>query len=581
MSLEELNENELEALHRDLSHLIDRDLSSHPTTAGTTADHSPERRSHDEHLDDYEDDENALLQAEPASDGDDDSFSAGTPSFDFDNVHAFPLASTLSKSETELAPNVSLWSGIALIIGMSIGSGIFASPGPVFSHAGSVGAALVVWVVAGLLAITGALSYAELGSMIPTSGGEHPYLMRAYGSLPAFLFSWTGTTVTRPGSVAIITVIFAEYVCRLIYFAHPVGTTPAWLVKLIATVCIISLTAVNALSTKLGTAVQDVFTVLKLASLLVIGGIGVMRLVTGQSTSHNYDHSLFAGSSTNGGDWALALYSALWAYDGWNTLNLVTGELKDSKTNLPKAIVAGPSIIIFCYLMANVAYYAVLPAEIVGKSTTIAMDFGKEVFGSIGGIIIPLIVIGSTFGAANASIFGGARVMWVSARHGHIPEFLGSIHPKRKTPVNALILQACLSVLFVMVGSFTSLVNFYSMIAWSFYLLAVLALLILRRSEPHAERPYRVWVGVPVVFCAVTIFLISFSVREAPGAAVGAALFMLSGVPLWYVVVRREVKWEGGQGTNDNDISAPRPPTSPTTFNIKTLKNDTDNSTKT
>ncbi|KAJ3299394.1 hypothetical protein HK104_009095 [Borealophlyctis nickersoniae] len=442
MSLEEVGGRELHTLHRDLSRLVGDDHGAGKD--GDTMGGTESREFHFDSLEDLEGDENALLQRREDDDGISDTFSDGSISFDFGNIHAFPLASTLSKSDTNLPENVSLWSGLALIIGMSIGSGIFASPGPVFAHAGSVGAALGVWIMAGLLSLSGAVSYAELGAMIPESGGEHPYLMKAYGSLPAFLFSWTGTTVTRPGSVAIITVIFAEYVCRLIYFQHPVGASPAWLVKLIATICIVGLTAVNCLSTRLGTAVQDLFTILKLASLLVIGAFGLKVILSGQSRSHNYDHSLFAGSSRNAGDYTLALYSALWAYDGWNTLNLVTGELKNSAKNLPRAIVAGPSIVILSYVLANVAYYAVLPAAVVGKSTTIAMDFGREMFGSVGSIIIPLVVIGATFGAANASIFGGARVI----------------------------------------------------------------------------------------------------AKEAPKAALGAAMFMLSGVPLWVLVVMKGVTWE-------------------------------------
>lgn len=245
-------------------------------------------------------------------------------SFDFGNIHLIPLSSTLHKSETELAQNLGFWSGLALIIGVSIGSGIFASPGPVFMFTGSVGAALSIWILAGLLAITGGLCYAELGTAIPGSGGEHPYLMRAFGSLPAFLFGWTGVTVTRPGSVAIITVICAEYAVRLLLYAHPsADDPPSWLVKLIAILCITALTAINCVSTRLGTAVQDIFTILKLMSLLVIGTIGLVKLAEAgvgagkgngaEGESHNFHHkSLFEGSSTNPGDYALGLYSALW-----------------------------------------------------------------------------------------------------------------------------------------------------------------------------------------------------------------------------------------------------------------------------
>ncbi|KAJ3020165.1 hypothetical protein HKX48_001217 [Thoreauomyces humboldtii] len=510
-----------------------------------------------------EDDINALLpvadRTRPATHN--RTLSSGT--FELDNQFLIPLSTTLSRAETSLPANLTFWSALALIVGMSIGSGIFASPGPVFAHAGSVGAALAVWAVAGGLAITGGMAYAELGTAFPQSGGEHPYLMAAFGHLPAFLFSWTGATVTRPGSVSIITFITAEYAVRLMYYTHPAeDPLPVWLVKFMALVCILGLTTLNCVSTRAGTVVQNIFTVLKILSLLVIGLIGVWQLITGGLTSPtesidrpgtapsaaeegNFGHGkLFAGSSTSPGDYALALYSALWAYDGWNNLNLVAGELKNPSRDLPRAITIGPSIVIVCYLLANVAYYAVLPAAVIVSSNTIAMAFGKYAFGHAGAILIPLIVIGSTLGASNASIFTGARLAHVSSHAGHLPAWLGKIHPRYRTPYNALVAQSTLSCLFVFVGDFTSLVNFYSMIAWFFYLLAVTALLRLRFTQPDLVRPYRVWTPVAVVFLASVLFLLGSSVMGAPWTALGALAFLASGIPVWWVVVHKRLGWD-------------------------------------
>ncbi|KAI9193602.1 amino acid/polyamine transporter I [Polychytrium aggregatum] len=470
---------------------------------------------------------------------------AASSSFDFTPLsQSFPLSISLSKDDQDLETNMGLFEGLSIIIGMSIGSGIFASPGPVLGYTESVGAALSVWLIAGLLALTGSLCYAELGTMYPISGGEHPYLLKAYGTLPAFLFSWTGVVCTRPGSIAIITMIFAEYVVRLIYYGHPGGVAPVWLTRLIAALCIAVLTLLNCLSTRLGTWVQNIFTSLKLVSLLVIGGIGCVILAEGASKSHNYDREPFQGSSTNPGDYALALYSALWAYDGWNNLNIVTGELRNPTRTLPQATIAGPLIIMVCYLLTNLAYYAVLPEDVIVKSASVAMDFGKNVFGHVGGIIIPIIVIGSTFGAANGSVFTSARVLMASAKHGDIPPVFAQVHPRFKTPLNALVIQGLISVFFVSVGSFTSLVTFYSMIAWTFYLLAVLGLLLLRYRAPNLERPFRVWIIVPVIFCASTLFLIVFSVMEAPKEALAAFLFFASGVPIWYAGEVLGMTWE-------------------------------------
>ncbi|KAJ8323095.1 hypothetical protein BDV3_006650 [Batrachochytrium dendrobatidis] len=469
-----------------------------------------------------------------------------TTSFEFSNtVYSIPLSTTLSKSETELDRTVSLWSGIALIVGVSIGSGIFASPGPVFEYSGSVGGALLVWIAAGCLAMAGALCYAELGTMIPSSGGEHPYLLRAHGSLPAFLFSWTGITITRPGSLSIITVISAEYACRLIYYnADPTFSSPPYLVKAIAIGIIVILTCINILSSRASTTMQNILTILKIGSLAWIGALGILQLWRDPLSSGNFQKGLFYGGSMYPGNYALALYSALWAYDGWNNLNMVAGELKNPEKNLPRAIIGGPIIVTLCYVATNLAYFSVLPGSIVASSTTVGMDFGKRVFGHVGGIIIPLIVIGSTFGAANATLYTGSRILFVSAQTGHAPKFLSNINSHTRTPINALITQSFLSIVLISIGSFKSLVNFYSMIAWVFYFLAVLGLIVMRFTEPYAERPFVVWIGVPILFCFGTVCLLVFSIWEAPIEAAAAGLFLLAGIPIYWIGSRYSVTCE-------------------------------------
>lgn len=278
-------------------------------------------------------------------------------------------------------------------LGSIIGSGIFASPGPVLEHAESVGNALLVWVFAGLLAMTGGLCYAELGTMIPESGGDHPYLLRAFGQLPAFLFSWTGILAARPGSIAIISTTAAEYTGRL----FNAKTLYPWVTKLVAIFYTCVLSGINILSTNASTGFQTLMTLLKVLSLSLIGSYGIFTLIIGKPSS-TFDNGIFVESDFNPGSFSLAMYSALWAYDGWNSLNAVTGELQDPSKNLPRSIIGGLSLVILCYFTTNLAYYAVLPAETIKTSTTIGLDFGKIAFGSIGMIIIPIIVIISTLG---------------------------------------------------------------------------------------------------------------------------------------------------------------------------------------
>ncbi|OUM60011.1 hypothetical protein PIROE2DRAFT_30995, partial [Piromyces sp. E2] len=431
----------------------------------------------------------------------------------------------------EVERHVTLFQGVNLIIGLMIGSGIFASPGPVLQYSGSIGASLMIWLLAGLLALTGALCYAELGTMIPASGGEHPYLALAYGKLISFLFSWTAILVQKPGSLSIICVVFADYFCRLMYNDKEVSD---YMSKFVAVICLIVLTIINCLSSKLSRWIQNIFTMLKLVALVIIGILGFGVLITGPMTDNFND--IFKGSSKNPGSYALALYSALWAYDGWNNLNLVTGELKNPKRNLPKALKIGCFSVITSYIIANVAYYAVLSAEVAKSSKTIVSDFGRTLFGPFVGHLLILTVILSTFGAANASMYTGSRLIQVTASQGQLPKTFSKISSRFETPVNGTILQTFFSIFYVITGSYNTLVNLYSTSTWIFYGLCVLGLLILRFTQPHMDRPYRVWFTTPLIFVSVVIFLVFFSFMDATVESVLGILFVITGIPVYIMM---------------------------------------------
>ncbi|GBB89743.1 hypothetical protein RclHR1_16520003 [Rhizophagus clarus] len=469
--------------------------------------------------------------------------------FDFD-AHLIPLSLTeTQRRPTTLEKEVTFFNGLTLVVGLMIGSGIFASPGPVALHTGSVGMSLVVWIICGLLACTGALSYAELGAEIPLSGGEHAYLNHAYGSLPAFLYSWTAITCLKPGGNAIIAVIFAEYINRMIYYSifnddadHPSDITHLWLNKIVASLCIIIISFINAYSVRLATRTQDIFTALKLITLAVIAIIGFIVLGKGGLTK-NFEGDIFEGSSTRSSDYALAFYSGLWAYDGWNNLNYVAGEMKNPARDLPRVIMVGLPIVIVCYTLANVAYYAVLPSSIVTQTNTIALDFGRKIFGHVGGIIFALCVAASCFGAANGSIFTGSRLIYVAGREGYLPAFFGKVHGTWNTPTAALIMQAGLTIVMIIPGTFMTLLNFVSVAAWIFYFLTTFGLLLLRWREPSLKRPYKVWLTTPIIFGCVALFLIIMPFARVPLQSLAAVGFILSGVPFWYIRVKYKEKF--------------------------------------
>ncbi|KAH7052584.1 amino acid permease-domain-containing protein [Linnemannia elongata] len=471
------------------------------------------------------------------------------------DVHIIPLSSSeaIDRQRGDLQKNVTFSNGLTLVVGVIIGSGIFASPGPVFAYSKSVGVSLIIWFVSGLLAFAGSLCYAELGSAMPSSGGgEHAYLNHAFGSLPAFLFSWSSIALLKPAGNAIICVVFAEYVVNIVAQSSWDPTQPMrhWSNKLIAIACVLVLSGLNSISVSVGTRIQDVFTFIKVVTLLVIGIAGLVVLGQKSLSSHNFDHAFEGTSQPSLGDIALGLYSGLWAYDGWNNLNYVSSEMKNPTRDLPRVIFAGVPIVIIFYLLANTAYYAVLPEEVVMNTNTVAIDFGKQMFGSTGGVLFAICVACSCFGAANGSIFTGARVIYASAREGYLPKMFGKVSEKRRTPVAALGLQAVMTTIMILGGTFSTLVNFYSVAAWLFYLSSILGLLYLRYHEPNLKRPFKVWMVVPILFTFFGLFLFLMPFVRAPLESCLSMVIVLSGLPLW--VVKELVS--GNRGTRWQDL---------------------------
>ncbi|KAG0004006.1 hypothetical protein BGZ79_010539 [Entomortierella chlamydospora] len=473
------------------------------------------------------------------------------------DVHIIPLSTSeaIDRQRGDLQKNVTFSNGLTLVVGIIIGSGIFASPGPVLAYSKSVGVSLIIWFVSGLLAFAGALCYAELGSAMPSSGGgEHAYLNHAFGSLPAFLFSWTSIALLKPAGNAIICVVFAEYVVNIIAQSTWDPTQPMrhWSNKLIAIACVIVLSGLNSISVSVGTRIQDLFTFIKVVTLLVIAISGFVVLAQKSLSSHNFDHAFEGDGKPSLGDVALGLYSGLWAYDGWNNINYVSTEMKNPTRDLPRVIFAGVPIVVIFYLLANTAYYAVLPEGTVMSTNTVAIDFGKQMFGNTGGVLFAICVACSCFGAANGSIFTGARVIYASAREGYLPKMFGKVNEKRRTPIAALGLQAVMTTIMILGGTFSNLVNFYSVAAWLFYLASIQGLLYLRYCEPNLKRPFKVWIIVPVLFSILGLFLFLMPFVQAPLESSLAMVIVLAGLPLW--VVKELVS--GNKGTRWEDLKS-------------------------
>ncbi|KAG8967142.1 hypothetical protein FRC03_010615 [Tulasnella sp. 419] len=440
-----------------------------------------------------------------------------------------------------LMKTVGLVNGIALVVGSQVGSGIFSSPGVVLAETKSVGASLIVWVVSGVLAWTGASSFAELGSMIPISGGPQAYLAYAYNPLVSFLYSWTAITALKPGGGAIIALIFGEYVMRLFYSAdvHP-ADIPQWQIKLAACASMLITFVLVVAHPKMGTKAAVFLTVLKVAALVAVAVLGIIQVVRGR-TSSSFQGNIFSGTSTNPSSYALALYSGLWAYDGWDAINFVTGEMHNPEKTVPRVIHSSMALVITAFLGANLSYFAVLDKSTVAKSNTVALDFGRAIFGAVGGIVFSVTVAVSCLGALQGGLFTASRLVFAAGQEGNLPAFFGRTNERLGTPVNAVSLHSVLTMVFIIVGGgFKSLVNFYSVASWGFYFLTVSGLILLRIKEPGLERPYKTFITTPLIFSCVALFLLLMPIVAAPLEALAALGFILVGIPLYYVSRTRD-----------------------------------------
>ncbi|KAH7914689.1 amino acid permease-domain-containing protein [Hygrophoropsis aurantiaca] len=464
--------------------------------------------------------------------------------FDFQR-DLLPLSASLSEPDNTFGDgekSINLIQGIGLVVGLQIGSGIFSSPGVVIANTHSVGSSLAVWLASGLLAWTGASSFAELGSSIPLNGGAQAYLAYAYGPLVSYLFAWSAIAALRPGSNAVISLIFAEYLNRLFWHVTSEQVSPdeipQWAIKLTAVVAVIFVAILCAASRSLGTRAAVVFTTVKIAALIAITVIGLVQLVRGRAST-SLTGPIFKDSSKSPSAYSLALYSGLWAFDGWDQANYVGGEMHNPERNIPRAIHMSMGIVTALFLLANISYFVVLDKVTVGLSNTVAMDFGRAVFGPIGGVIFAFMVAFSCFGALNGSVFTSARLIRAAGKEGYLPALFGRLNKSRQTPINAILLQTTLTVIFIVVGGgFRSLINFAVVASWSFYFLTVLGLVILRIKEPHLERPYKTWIITPLTFCAVALFLLCMPVFAAPLEAMAVLGFVLTGVPVYYLTNR-------------------------------------------
>jgi APA family basic amino acid/polyamine antiporter len=424
----------------------------------------------------------------------------------------------------ELPRKLGLVDAATILIGTVIGSAIFLVPSAVARNLPSAGMMLMVWSLTGVLTFFGALAYAELGAMIPATGGQYVYLREAYGPMAGFLSGWASFLVMQSGGIATLAAAFSIY---LSYFI-PLSPVAA---KLASVLLIAVLTLVNYRGVRLGAGVQRVFTFLKLAGLTVI--------VVSAFLSPRHVESATAASLAgfSWGSFGVAMIACLWAYEGWNCVTFVAGEVKRPERNLLLALSLGTAALIAIYLSANVAYMRVLSVPEIAATDRVAARVSEVTMGPIGGTLVSLTILLSIVGASNGAILTFARAYFAQARDGLFFRSVGSVHPRFETPHIAIVVQGVWAAVLAISGSYERLFSYVIFAAWIFYGLAVLGVVVLRRKAPDVPRPYRMW-GYPVTplaFVAVAFWFVINTIITTPVSSLIGLAIVAAGVPVYYI----------------------------------------------
>jgi len=423
-----------------------------------------------------------------------------------------------------------LWSAVAVLVGSTIGGGIFRTPAIIAARVPSPWPMLGVWVLGGLLALCGALTYAELGALFPRSGGVFVYIREGFGRLPAFLFGWTELTLIRASALGAIATPFAEYLLRLLGY-DPAQPGVADAVHYVAAGAIAVTATLNYVGIRWSALVLNASTAAKYGALVVLV---LLAFVTARG---NFAHFAAPAGTLSGGLFGLSLVSVLWAYDGWGDLSFVGGEVRDPERNLPRALILGTGAIILIYLLVNAAYLYLLPIEQMARSPLVAADAAQLLVGRTGVTLVSLVVMIATFSTLLGSMLTAPRIFFAMADDGLFFRAVARVHPRFQTPSVAIVLTACLGIAFVLARTFEQLADQFVVAIFPFYALAAAAVFVLRRRRPDLPRPVRVWgyPAVPFLFVLASLVILGNALREHPGATGLAFGGILLGVPVYFL----------------------------------------------
>jgi len=443
-----------------------------------------------------------------------------------------------------LIRRLGLWSAVAVLVGSTIGSGIFRTPAGVAQRIDDVPLFLLAWVVGAVVVLCGALTYSELAAAFPRSGGVYVFVRESFGLLPAFLFSWAELWVIRPGAFGAIGITASAYTLRTL------GHDPAAVVasigplhiaaeQILGAGYILLVGTVNFFGIHRGAILQNLSTVFKIGALALLVVVG---FALGKQAEYPTGGMLAQHASVGLSPFLLAMVSILWAYDGWADLAFVGGEVLRPQKTLPRALLIGTSIVVVLYLSANLVYLYLMPIQQIKGAELVAADVAQLVIGPAGVIVVSAAIAVSTFGTLNGSMMTAPRIFFAAAEDGLFPQAIARVDPRNHAPTGAIVLMTVMGMLFILVRKFTALADQFIIGIWPFYALAVAGVYVLRRTRPRLERPYRTWgyPVVPVVFLVAALFVLgNYLIRETLSFAVDIGI-ILSGIPFYLLLQRRQ-----------------------------------------
>src|SRR5687767_10474355 len=430
----------------------------------------------------------------------------------------------------KLVRSLGLWSSIGLVIGITIGGGIFRTPAGIAERVPDPIWMMGVWVLGGVIVLCGALSFAELSASMPETGGMYVYLREGWGRPAAFLYGWAQLVLIRAAALGGISSVFGEYFMR-VFGMDPVASPR--MADYLAAGAIIFAGVTNIVGVQLGALFAGLSTVAKFGALALLVAASFLM---GGGVGASFTNMASNSAAIDAGVFGLALISVMWAYDGFADLTFASGEVKDPQRNLPRAIIIGTVMIIAIYLLANAAYLYVNPIGVMAKSPLIAADTMGALFGRAGVSFVAVVVMISTFGSLMGSMLASPRIFYAMADDRMLFEPIARVHPRYKTPHVAIGLAMLLGVAMVMTQTFEQLTDTFVLAMWPFYALSVAAIYTLRKSQPNLNRPYKVlgYPVVPAIFIGAAIYLVVNALITDPVWTGVTFAVVLMGLPVYY-----------------------------------------------